>query len=228
MKNPYSSFRLRFLYGHALIFLGLIFCAPLIFPHVLESESPPVILAFGDSLTAGYGVQERESYPARLQDILRKHGYPHRVINAGVSGDTTAGGVRRIRWLLQHDPRVVILALGANDGLRGLSVTEMYDNLKQIIELCREHRARVLLAGMKIPPNYGEAYSRAFEEVYTTLAGEFDLPLLPFILEGVAAKREYTQPDGIHPLGPGYEIVADTVWKYIEPMIAKSPSANNG
>ena len=183
-----------------------------------------MILAFGDSLTAGFGVAEKENYPSHLQVILKQKGYPHRVVNAGVSGDTTAGGVRRISWLLQQKPQIVILALGANDGLRGLSIEEMYSNLKQIIATCRQHQAKVLLAGMKIPPNYGEEYSQAFVDVYLKLAEEFELSLLPFLLEGIAAKREYTQADGIHPLGPGYEIVASTVWKSLEPLLTTTGS----
>ena len=190
----------------------------------LKGDPPPVILAFGDSLTAGFGVAEKENYPSRLQLILKQKGYPHRVVNAGVSGDTTAGGVRRISWLLQQKPQIVILALGANDGLRGLSIEEMYSNLKQIIATCRQHQAKVLLAGMKIPPNYGEEYSQAFVDVYLKLAEEFELSLLPFLLEGIAAKREYTQADGIHPLGPGYEIVASTVWKSLEPLLTTAGS----
>ena len=182
-------------------------------------ETPPVILAFGDSLTAGHGVQDRDSYPSRLQVILREKGYPYRVVNAGVSGDTTAGGVRRINWLLKHKPKIVILALGANDGLRGLAIDEMHANLQKIIETCREHNAEVLLAGMKIPPNYGEKYSQDFVEVYSRLSEEYKIPLLPFLLEGIAAKREYTQDDGIHPLGAGYEVVTQTVWKHLEPML---------
>ena len=203
----------------AVIVSGALFFSLAFIPD-LKGESPPVILAFGDSLTAGFGVSEPENYPSRLQTFLTEGGYPHRVVNAGVSGDTTSGGVRRISWLLKKQkPEIVILALGANDGLRGLSIREMRSNLKQIIEICREQGARVLLAGMKIPPNYGEEYSREFVEVYLQLSQEYELRLLPFLLEGVAAKREYTQADGIHPLGPGYEIVAATVWKHLEPML---------
>lgn len=183
-----------------------------------------MILAFGDSLTAGHGVQDQESYPSRLQVILQEKGYPHRVVNAGVSGDTTAGGVRRISWLLKHKPKIVILALGANDGLRGLAIDAMHSNLQKIIEICREHNAEVLLAGMKIPSNFGEEYSKGFEDVYSELAQKFNIPLLPFLLEGVAAKREYTQNDGIHPLGSGYEVVTKTVWKYLEPMLVEASS----
>jgi acyl-CoA thioesterase I len=198
---------------------GLFFLILVFTPLIVEGETPAVILAFGDSLTAGHGVKDEESYPSRLQVILQEKGYSYRVVNAGVSGDTTAGGVRRISWLLKHKPKIVILALGANDGLRGLAIDAMHSNLKQIIEICREHKAEVLLAGMKIPPNYGEKYSQDFVEVYYKLSQEFEIPLLPFLLEGVAARREYTQDDGIHPLGNGYEVVTETVWKHLKPML---------
>lgn len=224
MKNPNTRFSFLWLVRICAVVVSAAFFFSLAFIPDLKGESPPVILAFGDSLTAGFGVPEPENYPSRLQVFLDKKGYPHRVINAGVSGDTTAGGVRRIHWLLKQKPEIVILALGANDGLRGLSIEEMYSNLKQIIEICRERRANVLLAGMKIPPNYGEEYSREFVDVYDKLSQEFELRLLPFLLEGVAAKREYTQADGIHPLGSGYEIVARTVWKHLEPMLITRPS----
>ena len=179
----------------------------------------PVILAFGDSLTAGFGVPDSENYPSRLQRIISQNGYPHQVINGGVSGDTTAGGVRRIRWLMKQKPKIVILELGANDGLRGLSLEEMESNLEQIIGVCKEGGAKILLTGMKIPPNYGEEYTVGFEQIYTRLAEKHQLSLVPFFLEGVAGKREYTRPDGIHPLGPGYAVVAQTVWEYLRPLI---------
>jgi acyl-CoA thioesterase-1 len=191
----------------------------LLFGDDARGEKQKVILALGDSLTAGLGVVEAESYPSLLQESLKARGYTHRVINAGVSGDTTAGGLARISWLLQQNPQVVIVALGANDGLRGLPLPQMQANLKAIILKCRESRAHVLLAGMRIPPNYGEEYSREFEAVYAHLAAELHLPFVPFLLEGVAANREYTQPDGIHPLGPGYRIVAQTVWKHLQPLL---------
>ena len=181
----------------------------------------PVILAFGDSLTAGFGVPEKDSYPARIQEILKKNGFPHKVVNAGVSGDTTAGGLRRISWLMQHEPQIVILALGANDGLRGLPVSEMRSNLGKIIQRCREGNAKVLLVGMKMPPNYGKEYTEEFNAVYPLLAKKYDTPLIPFLLEGIAAKKEYTRPDGIHPLAEGYEIVAATVWKHLQLLLQK-------
>ena len=187
--------------------------------------SSPVILAFGNSLTAGFGVPDNESYPSRLQNILVQNGYPHKVINAGVSGDTTAGGLRRIKWLMKHTPEVVILELGANDGLRGLSIKAMEFNLDKIIGVCEEHGAKVLLTGMKVPPNYGEEYTVEFEKVFIRLAEKYDLSLVPFFLEGVAGVREHTQSDGIHPLGSGYSIVVQTIWKYLKPLIDASSKA---
>ena len=188
-------------------------------PTTLAGGSSPVILAFGDSLTAGFGVPDAQSYPARLQKIIIENGYPHQVVNGGVSGDTTAGGVRRIKWLMKHNPEIVILELGANDGLRGLSLKEMESNLEQIIVICKESGAKVLLTGMKVPPNYGEEYTVEFEKIYIRLAEKHKLSLVPFLLEGVAGRREYTQPDGIHPLGSGYEIVVQTIWKYLKPLM---------
>jgi acyl-CoA thioesterase-1 len=200
----------------------LVACLLLSVPTAQAEDSLPVILAFGDSLTAGFGVPENQSYPAQLQVTLKQNGYPHQVVNGGVSGDTTAGGVRRIGWLMKHNPKIVILGLGANDGLRGQSLEEMESNLERIIAVCRGSAAQVLLAGMKIPPNYGDEYSVGFEKVYERLAEKYELPLIPFLLEGIAAKREHTQPDGLHPLGSGYTIVTETVWKYLKPLLSES------
>ena len=180
-----------------------------------------VVLALGDSLTAGFGVDAEENFPSRLQVKIDNAGLAYKVVNAGVSGDTTAGGVRRINWLMQHKPQIVILALGANDGLRGLSTDEMRSNLETMIRISQEHGARVLLAGMKALPNYGEDYILKFESVYPELAKKYDLVYLPFLLEGVAGVREYTRPDGLHPTGSGYKIIADLVWQHLQPMLKK-------
>ena len=192
-----------------------------LFPEPVYSKEKAVVLAFGDSLTAGYGVKDEESYPSKLQEKISSAGFPHKVVNAGVSGDTTAGGVRRIRWLMKHEPEIVILALGANDGLRGLSIDEMRKNLEIMITICREHNAQILLAGMKALPNYGEHYMREFETVFPELAKKHDLIFLPFLLEGVAGEREYTQSDGLHPLASGYSIITDLVWQRLKPMLKK-------
>ena len=181
----------------------------------------PVILAFGDSLTAGFGVDSRESYPGRLQRLLNDKGYHYKVVNAGVSGDTTAGGVRRIEWVLKHEPEIVIIELGANDGLRGLPIDEMRKNLGLIIEVCKKKGAKVLLAGMEITPNLGAEYSREFKESFSLLAKKYQVAFLPFFLKDVAARPEFTQPDGVHPLANGYAIVTQTVFKYLEPMLKK-------
>ncbi len=203
-----------------LVFVFGAFCV--LAPTLALSKEKAVVLAFGDSLTAGYGVNEEESYPSRLQLKITSAGFPHKVVNAGVSGDTTAGGVRRVRWLMKHEPEIVILALGANDGLRGLSIDEMRRNLETMIGICREHNARVLFAGMKTLPNYGEDYMREFETVFSELAKKQDLTFLPFLLEGVAGVREHTRPDGIHPTASGYRIVTDLVWRHLEPMLTAS------
>ena len=192
-----------------------------LFPEPVYSKEKAVVLAFGDSLTAGYGVKDEESYPSKLQEKISSAGFPHKVVNAGVSGDTTAGGVRRIRWLMKHEPEIVILALGANDGLRGLSIDEMRKNLEIMITICREHNAQILLAGMKALPNYGEDYMREFETVFPELAEKHELIFLPFLLEGVAGEREYTQSDGLHPLASGYSIITDLVWQRLKPMLKK-------
>jgi acyl-CoA thioesterase I len=189
------------------------------FPVTVLSKEKPVILALGDSLTAGYGVKEEDSYPYLLQRKVASAGFPHKVINAGVSGDTTAGGVRRIRWLMKHEPEIVILALGANDGLRGFSAAEIRRNLELMIGVCRKNNARILLAGMKALPNYGAEYMQEFETVFFELAEKHKLDFLPFLLEGVAGEREHTQPDGLHPVASGYRIVTDLVWQRLEPML---------
>ena len=211
LLNCNQIFRLFFVLG----VITALFLEP------VYSKEKAVVLAFGDSLTAGYGVKDEESYPSKLQEKISSAGFPHKVVNAGVSGDTTAGGVRRIRWLMKHEPEIVILALGANDGLRGLSIDEMRKNLEIMITICREHNAQILLAGMKALPNYGEDYMREFETVFPELAEKHDLIFLPFLLEGVAGKREYTQSDGLHPVASGYNIITDLVWQRLKPMLKK-------
>ena len=190
--------------------------------NVSHGNAEPVILAFGDSLTAGFGVDVKDSYPSRLQRLLNEKGYHYKVVNAGVSGDTTAGGVGRISWVLQHEPEIVILELGANDGLRGLPISEMRKNLEKIITACQKKGAKVLLAGMEITPNLGAEFSKEFRESFTLLAKQYKVPLIPFFLKDVAAKPELTQPDGVHPLGNGYAIVTQTVFQHLEPMLKKN------
>lgn len=184
-------------------------------------DTRPRIVAFGDSLTAGLGVSRDEAYPAQLQRRLDQLDYRYRVINAGVSGETTAGGLRRIPWVLGSKPDVVILELGGNDGLRGLSLEQTTHNLSRIIEQLRQAGTTIILAGMKLPPNYGQDYIRGFEAIYPNLAKRYDLALIPFFLEGVAASPVLNQTDGIHPTREGYRIVVEQVLTVLGPVLQK-------
>ena len=187
-------------------------------------DTRPRIVAFGDSLTAGLGVPAEESYPAQLQRSLDALGYSYRVVNAGVSGDTTAGGLRRVPWILTNKPDVVILELGANDGLRGLSVDQTRHNLREIIQRLQEAGVEIVLAGMKLPPNYGQDYLARFEGIYPLLAKEYRLQLIPFFLEGVGGSPSLNQADGIHPTAKGYALVVEQVLKILGPLL-KSPES---
>ncbi|MEW6245836.1 MAG: arylesterase [Nitrospirota bacterium] len=188
-----------------------------------SADDRPRIVAFGDSLTAGLGVAPEDSYPAHLQRRLDTAGYRYRVINAGISGETTAGGLRRVPWILQSRPSLVILELGGNDGLRGLNVEETRSNLEQIIERLLAEKVPVVLAGMKLPPNYGADYTSRFEAIYPELAKTYGLTLIPFFLEGVAAKATLNQADGIHPTGEGYRLIAENIFRTIAPLLAEPP-----
>jgi acyl-CoA thioesterase I len=183
------------------------------------SDTRPRIVAFGDSLTAGLGVQVGEAYPAQLQRRLDALNYRYRVVNAGVSGETTAGGLRRVSWILNNKPDLVILELGANDGLRGLSVEQTKHNLRQIIQRLQQDGVRVILAGMKLPPNYGRDYITDFEAIYSALAKEYRLTTIPFFLEGVGGSSSLNQADGIHPTKEGYEIIVEQVLKALRPVL---------
>ena len=185
------------------------------------SAADHVIAALGDSLTAGLGVSPEEAYPAMLEARLRREGFEYRVINAGVSGDTSAGGLRRIDWVLKLRPDVVIVALGANDGLRGQAPDVLRDNLTRIIERARAAGVRVLLAGMRLPPNYGDDYARAFAGVYPAVARATGVPLAPFLLDGVAGDARLNQPDGIHPTVEGQRVIAERLWPYLKPLLTK-------
>jgi len=202
----------------ALIVLSLL---PTILPGATASaqDGRPRIVAFGDSLTAGLGVGADESYPAQLQRRLDQLNYRYRVINAGVSGETTAGGVRRVPWVLSSKPDVVILELGGNDGLRGLSLEQTKSNLSEIIQRLQLAGVTVILAGMRLPPNYGQEYTRGFEAIYPALAKQYHLPLIPFFLEGVAASSTLNQADGIHPTKEGYRVIVEQILKTLSPLL---------
>ena len=184
-----------------------------------DSRSSPLLVALGDSLTAGLGLDVDEAYPARLERTLRDDGYAVTVVNAGVSGDTTAAGLSRAEWALEGDVRILVLALGGNDGLRGLPVDQMKRNLSRILALAAERGIRVLLAGMEAPPNFGAVYTAEFRAVFADLAREHDVAFMPFLLDGVAADPTLNQADGIHPNADGAAIVAVRVRDALEPLL---------
>jgi acyl-CoA thioesterase-1 len=184
-----------------------------------DTARSPRIVILGDSLTAGLGLDPDESFPSLLQKRLDAAGYRYEVVNAGVSGDTTAGGLRRLEWSIEGDTRILVVALGGNDGLRGLPPTQTRANLQAIIERARERGIAVVLAGMEAPPNYGAAYTAQFREVFTGLAEAHDVAFIPFLLEGVAGVPDLNQRDGIHPNAEGARRVEHLVWAAIQPMV---------
>ena len=189
--------------------------------HAARKPDPrPVLVAFGDSLTSGHRVPPGETYPALLQREFDRRGIALRVVNEGVSGDTTAKALSRLDAAIAHDPAWVVLALGANDGLRGLPLDAMEANLRDMIRRLLDSGARVVLAGMKLPRNYGPEYVGRFDAVYPRLAEELDLPLIPFLLEDVAMVRELNNDDGIHPNAKGNEVVARQVADFLEGLTA--------
>lgn len=190
-------------------------------PAKVDRTGWPVIVAFGDSLTAGQGVTVDRTYPSQLQAELDRLGYKYRIVNAGISGDTTAGGVTRLQSVLNHKPEIVILELGPNDALQGMKISDMKANLQKIIERLQQEKIKVVLAGMQIPPNYGPDYTAAYRQTYVDLAKQYNLPLIPFFLDGVAAKPELNQMDGIHPTGDGYVYVVKNVMGVLEPLLKK-------
>ncbi|MFQ5527481.1 MAG: arylesterase [Thermoanaerobaculia bacterium] len=183
----------------------------------LESRQggPPRVLFLGTSLTAGYGLSEEEAYPARLAELLAEDGTPIEAVNGGVSGDTSAGGLSRLDWLLRGEPEILLIELGANDGLRGLPVEMTEANLREAIGKAQAAGATVVVAGMMMPPNYGEEYARDFRELFPRVAEETGSVLVPFLLEGVAAVPDLNLPDGIHPNAEGQRVVAETVRPYL-------------
>lgn len=183
--------------------------------------APKRILILGDSLTAGYGLDPKQAYPALLQERIDREGLPYRVVDAGVSGDTSAGGLSRINWLLREPVEVLVLELGANDGLRGIELDSTRRNLQGIIDRTRRRYpdVRILIAGMMVPPNLGKDYATRFRELFVELAETNGAVLLPFLLEGVAGRPELNLPDGIHPTAEGHLRVADNVWRYLRPLL---------
>ncbi len=184
-----------------------------------SSSALPRIVAFGDSLTAGLGVAPDDGYPGQLARFLREQGFAYEVINAGVSGDTTAGGLRRVNWILKSQPKLVILELGANDGLRGQSLKDTHDNLNAIIEGLKAKGVIVVLAGMRLPLNYGDDYTEEFSDLFVRLAQKHHISFIPFFLQDVAMHRHLNQGDGLHPNAEGYAIVVQNVWRAIQPIL---------
>jgi len=178
----------------------------------------PRIVILGDSLTAGLGLPVDQAYPSLLQQRLKSEGLDYEVVNAGVSGDTSAGGLSRLDWALQGDVRILVVALGGNDGLRGLPPEALKRNLSEIIERAQARHVQVILAGMEAPPNYGRDYTVSFHRVYPALAEQYRIPLVPFLLWNVAGIDQLNQPDGIHPTAAGARIVADNVWRVLKPL----------
>ncbi|HXI43198.1 MAG TPA: arylesterase [Bryobacteraceae bacterium] len=184
-------------------------------------DDRPVIVAFGDSLSAGFGADPGQSFPDFVQKELNQRGYRYRMVNAGISGDTTTDGLERIRTITALQPVLVILEFGGNDGLRGLPVTTTRANLEQMILALQQAGAKVILAGMTLPPNYGVEYIRSFEGVYQGLARQYHLPLIPFLLRGVGGNPALMQRDGIHPTGEGNRVVAKNVMQVLEPLLSR-------
>lgn len=188
-----------------------------------SADSRPVILVLGDSLSAGYGIDLEDTWIALLQARLDREGYGYRVVNASISGDTTGNGLRRLpRAIDIHRPEVVIIELGGNDGLRGLPPEVMRDNLNKMITQAQDAGALVILAGMLIPPNYGEEYTEDFAAIYPTLAAEHGTPLIPFFMKDVALDPSKMQPDGIHPNEDAQPILMETVWETLAPALAEA------
>jgi len=193
---------------------------PLAMPSVASDR--PKIIAFGDSLTAGFGLAEKESYPYLLQEKLKADGYDYEVVNAGVSGDTSLGGLERSDWVLnQENAKILVLELGANDMIRGVPVAKMKENLDKIIRKAKSKDLKVLLCGMLAPPTMGAEYQRDFTMAFPNLATEHKVEFLPFLLENVAMKKELNQADGIHPNAEGEKIMADNIYKALKPMLGR-------
>jgi acyl-CoA thioesterase-1 len=196
-----------------------------------SDASWPRIVILGDSLTAGLGLSATEAYPTLLKSRLEDDGLKYTIVNAGVSGDTSAGGLSRLEWALDGDVRVLIVALGGNDALRGLPPEQLAHNLSDIIEQAKSRGIAVILAGMEAPPNYGRDYTVAFHRVYPALAKKYQIPLIPFLLQGVAGVESLNQRDGIHPTARGAQMVADNVWAALKPVVeqdARHPPVKAG
>lgn len=195
----------------------LLFCTGMVF----GQSSSKKILFFGDSITAGYGLDESQAFPALIQQRIDSLDWNFESVNAGLSGETSAGGLRRVDWMLRQDFRVFVLELGGNDGLRGIDLESTKENLKSIIEKVRAKKpdAEIILTGMQVPPNLGPEYTEQFKSMYPEIAKEKNVTLIPFLLEEVGGNPELNQADGIHPTAKGHRIIAKTVWETLKPIL---------
>ena len=236
MTNPHFIFlhKIRsFLFGSALIFISS--CGEQVIQENSSAKNTNdlnqktfKILILGDSLTEGYGVTESESYPSLLEDKLNQESTDkskkiYQVINGGISGSTTSGGVSRIEWFLKSNPDFLILALGGNDGLRGIPIEKIKANLEKVVIAAQNNKIPILLAGMKIPPNYGLAYSQAFSELFSQISKEYKIPLIPFLLKEVGGNPKMNLPDRIHPNPDGHIVIAETVHQYLIEELTSIP-----
>ena len=198
-----------------------LFCTALLFTVTAVTQAA-TLLVFGDSLSSAYGIGPREGWVTLMEERLKQKKFDYNVVNASISGETTSGGATRIdEALARAKPGLVIVALGGNDGLRGLAASQIQANLTRIVEAARRRGARVLLLGIRMPPNYGPQYMREFEAVYTEVARRQKVPLVPFMLQGVADKRDLMQPDNIHPTAAAQPVILETVWKGLRPLLKK-------
>lgn len=198
-------------------FLLLLFCSGT----AMSQSTPEKILFFGDSITAGYGIDKSNAFPALIQQKIDSLGWDFKVVNAGLSGETSAGGLRRVDWIMRQDFEVFVLELGGNDGLRGIDLASTKQNLKEIIEKVRNKRpdAEIILTGMQVPPNLGPDYTEQFKSMYPEIAKEKNVNLIPFLLEDVGGNPDLNQGDGIHPTAEGHKIIAETVWEELKPIL---------
>jgi acyl-CoA thioesterase-1 len=200
----------------------VLLCALLLFAHnPLSAQEPKVILFLGNSLSAGLGVDPSQAFPALIQKKIEEKKLNYKVINAGLSGETSAGGLRRVDWLLKQKVDILVLELGGNDGLRGISTETMQSNLQAIIDRAKAKypNIKIVIAGMQAPPNLGTEYTSAFKAVFPELAKKNRAALIPFLLEGVGGNPKLNLPDGIHPTAEGHKVIAETVWKTLEPIL---------
>jgi acyl-CoA thioesterase I len=217
------GFYLNMFWIKNLLFLyGFMFSAS--FPAAQKPE-PKTLLFMGNSLTAGYGLDPSQAFSALIQKKIEREEMNFKVVNAGLSGETTSSGLRRVDWLFKQKIDVLVIELGGNDGLRGITLTLTKQNLQDMIDKARSHnpKIRIILAGMEVPPNMGDTYTAEFRKMYPELSKKNNVALIPFLLEGVGDKPELNQRDGIHPTAEGHVIVAETVWKYIKPVLQSLP-----